>query len=882
MDHAGRVSESALCAVSVCGGRWSGPSGRATLHTQPAAHAPHAEAPSHPSHPTAPTAPPAPPPAPSPPSAPTPTPNHPTLPTLPTLPLSPTIHHILNAPPLSPLSPPSPVSLIAWVKSYRHLKSKFFLNVHDASSLDHLQCILPLHLLDAPIDPNDPLHSPTLQHLLTLGAAVRLEGMLVPSPAKGQTVELLVDQCRVVGPADPEVSPHASDSERLWPERSEGPRPSVSDGQSPPEASDPQRVSDGQSPPEASDLYLGLWAMDNGLWTMNYGLWTMDYGLWTMVDGLWTMDYGLWTMDYGLWSMVYGLWSMDYGLWTLDFGLWTMNYELWTMDYGLCPMSYVLWTMDYGLWTMGYGLWTLDYGRWTMDYGLCPMSYVLWTMDYGLWAMDYGLWAMVYGLWTLDYGLWTYPPPQLSPLPLLTPKTYPLTKSRLSLSHLREPHVLHLRTRTRTFAAVARLRGALESGVRRWFELHLESHLTSTPRVYTLSPCFRAEPSATSRHLAEFWMAEAEWVGGTEHGVHEVCDVVEACVKGVVGWLVRGGRAAEVDGAGAGGGGGAAASIMASTSTHTHTIQPSLPPAPAYDPRPDLAFLSASVQGAEGLVPMLEGVADQGRRFYRVTYTEAVRVLQAVDRWGGRGRGRAGGKEMEKDEGEDEDRGVETGSEQGTDKMGETGETIRVVLRVGETGHVTFVGAGAGGGAGHDTSITSTSTLHLDLPRPTFIHPVQWGLPLQTEHERYLAETVFAYPVFVTDYPAKIKPFYMKVNEAGVVSGHGEGQHGGDGKEGVKEDSGDRTTVACTDLLVPRIGELCGGSVREPRLAQLESRMRAAGLDTSPTGPYGYYLDLRRWGSVPHAGFGMGFERSPSGMRTGDAYVYKDIARPVR
>ncbi|MBI4422972.1 MAG: asparagine--tRNA ligase [Elusimicrobia bacterium] len=112
-------------------------------------------------------------------------------------------------------------------------------------------------------------------------------------------------------------------------------------------------------------------------------------------------------------------------------------------------------------------------------------------------------------------------------------------------------------------------------------------------------------------------------------------------------------------------------------------------------------------------------------------------------------------------------------------------------------------------------------------------HPVQWGKDLQTEHERFLTEAHVKRPVFVIDYPLGIKPFYMYCND--------------DGK-----------TVACMDLLVPRVGELIGGSQREHRLPQLEARMRACGLDPAH---YGWYCDLRRFGSVPHAGFGLGFER---------------------
>ncbi len=114
-----------------------------------------------------------------------------------------------------------------------------------------------------------------------------------------------------------------------------------------------------------------------------------------------------------------------------------------------------------------------------------------------------------------------------------------------------------------------------------------------------------------------------------------------------------------------------------------------------------------------------------------------------------------------------------------------------------------------------------------------FQYPVEWGIDLQTEHERYLTEEIFKKPLFVTDYPKDIKAFYMRLND--------------DGK-----------TVAACDLLVPGVGEIIGGSQREERLDILESRMDEMGLDKEM---YGWYLDLRRYGGVKHAGYGLGFER---------------------
>ncbi len=121
----------------------------------------------------------------------------------------------------------------------------------------------------------------------------------------------------------------------------------------------------------------------------------------------------------------------------------------------------------------------------------------------------------------------------------------------------------------------------------------------------------------------------------------------------------------------------------------------------------------------------------------------------------------------------------------------------------------------------------------LEKVKDRFEYPVYWGCDLQTEHERYLTEQVFGQPVFVTDYPKEIKAFYMRLND--------------DGK-----------TVAATDLLVPGVGEIIGGSQREERLDVLRERMQEMGLKEED---YSWYMDLRRFGSAKHAGFGLGFER---------------------
>ena len=115
----------------------------------------------------------------------------------------------------------------------------------------------------------------------------------------------------------------------------------------------------------------------------------------------------------------------------------------------------------------------------------------------------------------------------------------------------------------------------------------------------------------------------------------------------------------------------------------------------------------------------------------------------------------------------------------------------------------------------------------------TFAYPVEWGLDLQTEHERYLCEQVFKRPVFVTDYPKEIKAFYMRLNEDGQ-------------------------TVAATDLLVPGIGELIGGSQREEREGILAEKIKELGMNEED---YWWYLELRKYGGTKHSGYGLGFER---------------------
>ncbi len=130
--------------------------------------------------------------------------------------------------------------------------------------------------------------------------------------------------------------------------------------------------------------------------------------------------------------------------------------------------------------------------------------------------------------------------------------------------------------------------------------------------------------------------------------------------------------------------------------------------------------------------------------------------------------------------------------------------------------------------------ITYTEAIKLlEKANKNFEYPVNWGLDLQSEHERYLAEELFKKPIIVSDYPKEIKAFYMRLND-------------------------DNKTVAAMDVLAPKIGEIIGGSQREERLDILEERITAQGLETDDLW---WYLDLRRYGTVPHAGFGLGFER---------------------
>lgn len=334
------------------------------------------------------------------------------------------------------------------------------------------------------------------------------------------------------------------------------------------------------------------------------------------------------------------------------------------------------------------------------------------------------------------------------------PPDYPLQKKAHSFEFLRE--IAHLRPRTNSIGAVARMRDEMSYATHSFFrergfryvhtpiitasdcegagemfqvttldmekiaktgkapdysedffgkesylsvsgQLNLECYCMALSKVYTFGPTFRAENSNTTRHLAEFWMIEPEFAFG---GLPEDMELAESYLKYLLGWALD-------------------------------------------KCESDLAFFDKRIQ--PGLISMLEGV--RSSTFVHMTYTDAVKELEKV--------------------------------------------------------------------------------------KERFEFKPYWGCDLQTEHERYLTETLARSPVIVTDYPKEIKAFYMYHNE--------------DGK-----------TVAAMDVLVPKIGEIIGGSKREHRHDVLLSRIKEQGLDESA---YWWYLDLRRFGSAPHAGFGLGFER---------------------
>lgn len=333
------------------------------------------------------------------------------------------------------------------------------------------------------------------------------------------------------------------------------------------------------------------------------------------------------------------------------------------------------------------------------------------------------------------------------------PEGYPIAKKRHTFEYLRTQ--AHLRTRTNTFGAITRVRHVLAHAIHEFFhregfywvntpiitasdcegagelfrvstldfanlprtadgkidnsqdffgseafltvsgQLAVESHCLSMGKVYTFGPTFRAENSHTSRHLAEFWMVEPEIAFAN---LDDNAALAERLLSSVISDVLE--QCAD-----------------------------------------DMAFFQSRID--DTVISRLQGIVDN--RFERMTYTEAVTILQ----------------------------------------------------NCGES----------------------------------FEYPVSWGIDLASEHERFLAEKHVGRPIVVTDYPKDIKAFYMRLNDDG-------------------------NTVAAMDVLAPGIGEIIGGSQREERLDVLDSRM-----DDQLKRDLWWYRDLRRFGTVPHAGFGLGFER---------------------
>ncbi len=338
------------------------------------------------------------------------------------------------------------------------------------------------------------------------------------------------------------------------------------------------------------------------------------------------------------------------------------------------------------------------------------------------------------------------------------PETYPVSAKRHTFEYLRE--VAHLRPRTNTFGAIARVRNCLAASIHRFFQergflwihtpiitasdaegagelfrvstldlmnlprtddgavdfaqdffgreayltvsgqLNVETYCCALSDVYTFGPTFRAENSNTSRHLSEFWMIEPEVAFAN---LDDVADLAEAFLKSILIDLL--------------------------------------------EQRPDdMAFFAQRID--KDAVTRLEKLVSSG--FERMEYGDAVAALEKAE---------AGGKKFE--------------------------------------------------------------------------FPPKWGVDLQSEHERFLTEELVKRPVVVVNYPKEIKAFYMRANDDG-------------------------RTVAAMDVLAPGIGEIIGGSQREERLDVFDARVRETGLEPEV---YSWYRDLRRYGTVPHGGFGLGFER---------------------
>lgn len=324
------------------------------------------------------------------------------------------------------------------------------------------------------------------------------------------------------------------------------------------------------------------------------------------------------------------------------------------------------------------------------------------------------------------------------------PATYPIQAKDTSMEYLRS--VAHLRPRSQVFGAITRVRSELAQLTHGFFchrgfqwihtpiitgsdcegggemfrvstdskeeffgkpsfltvsgQLNVEPFACSMGKVYTFGPTFRAENSQTSRHLSEFWMIEPEVAFyELEDNIRLATDYLKHLFRGCLDYRFE-----------------------------------------------DLDYLATQFRDGEAFMGTLERVATEPHE--RMTYTEAIKILEASDR--------------------------------------------------------------------------------------DFEFPVSWGIDLQSEHEKYLCEYVGGKILVVTDYPKDIKAFYMKLSE-------------------------DERTVGAVDILLPGIGEIIGGSQREERYDILLRRIHEMGLHAEE---YQWYLDLRKYGTVPHSGFGLGFERA--------------------
>ncbi|WFC97578.1 asparagine--tRNA ligase [Malassezia yamatoensis] len=264
-------------------------------------------------------------------------------------------------------------------------------------------------------------------------------------------------------------------------------------------------------------------------------------------------------------------------------------------------------------------------------------------------------------------------------------------------------------------------------------QLHLEAYALGLSRVYALCPSFRAEGSATNRHLAEFWMCEAEmaWTDRGPYGLDIVMDSLESMLKFMVQTCIA---------------------------VQEHDRQ-------SGRNQRDWSLL---YQGQDPYQAIAQKVG-LDRSWPRITYTEAIQKIRS----------------------------------------------------------------------------------HSELYPDAFQVVPVWGDSLRSEHERWLA-TEAEMPVFVTDYPTIQKPFYMRENQERVELNESL-KPNSNGEEGV--------TVACFDLLVPQMGELAGGSLREERKSMLHRRMQSLGMDPSSGSLQWYTDDLRRYGGAPHGGYGLGMER---------------------